>query len=75
MKKIIYVNTKETIELSYPNWLHFAMRFAWRWLKVKTIKITNGNKISFMVLDECNNLSKKDMQFIIDEMQTKTKKI
>ena len=52
MKKIIYANPKETIELSYPDWLSPFMKIVWRHLKVKTIKLSNGAKITRMVFDE-----------------------
>lgn len=45
MRNILYVNKKETIELSYPDWIAVIMNIIWRHLKVKTVKIINGTKI------------------------------
>ncbi len=66
MGKVIFVSPKETIEISYPDWLSYFMEIVSKYLKVKTIKIKNGSKIKFMCCDECGNfnqpLTKKERE-------------
>jgi len=64
MKKILYANPKETIEVSYPNWLDFIMKRVFRHLKVKTTKLENKSQITFVVFDEFANFPKKNKKEI-----------
>jgi hypothetical protein len=56
MKKILYVNKKEIIELSYPTRLSIFMERIWPLLKVKTIKNKDGATIKLMCFNEASNL-------------------
>lgn len=71
--KIIYANTKESIELSCPSWLNFIMKLIWRHLKVKTVKINNGSKIKLVCFDEVADLPKstrlKKVMKILDDIE------
>ncbi len=60
-RKILYASPKETIEISYPNWLSFVMKFIFRYLKVKTIKFPGGRgaKTTAIYIDEFVNYPKK----------------
>jgi len=65
MKKILYVGLKEVIEISYPNWAGFIMRFLWRHLEVKRLKsFQDGNEIDLVVFDEAMTANPKVQKLI-----------
>jgi len=55
MKKIIFASPKETIEVSCPNWVFPLMTVVAKYLKVKTIKLNNGAKITAIHFDEASD--------------------
>jgi hypothetical protein len=56
MKNIILFSKKETIEISYPDFLSPFMKIIGKYLRAKTIKRKNGATIKMIAIDEANNL-------------------
>lgn len=52
MKRILYVRSKENIELSYPDWCEPLIKLIWRELKPRTVDTTRGSQYKFMWIDE-----------------------
>ena len=62
MYKILYVSSKENIEVSCPDYLSPFLKLIWRHLKVKTVKLKSGGHIKTVYLDELSEYKwkKKD---------------
>ena len=59
MKTILYVSSKEKIELSCPDYIWPVMRIIWRYLRVKTVKLHNNSQIKTVILDEFADFKKE----------------
>ena len=55
MRKILFLSTKENIEMSYPGWAYSLMMLVSKYIKVKTIKKVNGSKFRSVIIDEVYN--------------------